>query len=140
MITKFDKKNLPTLRDEIDAALVAIAEKHGVTIHAGSCSFGEVLATFKLEVKVADPKLIEEEDRRTFRQYCGMFGLEPKHFHVGMTLGGRRQTLIGLDLKRRKYPLRFRDGAGTVTLYTEDVVAKILATSSDNLSPTEATS
>jgi len=49
---QFTKKNLPGLRNDIDAALANIAKKHGINLHAGNARFTSDTVTFKLEATV----------------------------------------------------------------------------------------
>lgn len=43
-------KNLQILRDDINAALLELAVKHGLEIHAGDCTFTDKDCSFKLKV------------------------------------------------------------------------------------------
>ena len=126
MITKFDKKNLIALRADLDAALAAIGEKHGLKIHTGSCSYDEAAATFKLKCDVADPRIQQAKAREDFNYSCLFYGLKPEHYGVTVSLNGMPKKLVGIVRTRAKYPLKFEGTDGKTMLYTVDIVPKIL--------------
>lgn len=56
MTTKFDKTKLTILRADIDAALAAVAAKHGLTVQLGNCKYNDHNATYtSLTMTVASP-------------------------------------------------------------------------------------
>lgn len=129
-IAKFDKKNLALLRPEIDAALVALAEKYGLAIHTGSCSFDPLEASFKLVLKVDDPAAFEEKEKENFVRYCRMIGsgFAPTDFGTRFRVSGAWYVLVGIDMGRSKYCVKAREEAtGKIKLYTDAVVPLIRA-------------
>jgi len=129
-ITQFTKSNLPALRTAIDAALKAVGDAHGIELRAGNCTFDSVKVTFKLEGKVLDAKVNEQKEKSDFLAYCGLFNLRPEDFGTIFTStisGGRTETLtlVGFELKRRKFPIKCRKVDGSIILLTEMVTDRI---------------
>lgn len=127
-ITKLDKKSLTDLRPEIDAALKELGERLGLKLRAGNGSYSPdgAEAHFKLEIKVDDPAVQEAAERAEFDRYCGMFDLIPEDFGLEFRAGSKRYKLLGLELKRRKWPLKVRDlDADKVVLLTDAAVLHI---------------
>jgi hypothetical protein len=91
------KESLKQLRDDIDAALKAVGDKHGVALRAGNASYTATNATFKLEVSTS------------FNRFCTLYGFKPENLGATFQNRGVTFTLIGLDRKSRKYPVLARN-------------------------------
>ena len=90
-------QSVKALRDEIDAALAAIAEKHGVTIHAGNAKFTNTTIDFKLQVaSKGDDGVAETEERKMLK------AMHPDL--VDAVVAGGRFKVIGYKRKARKNP------------------------------------
>lgn len=128
-ITQFTPAVLKALRPEIDAALKAVADKYGVTFHAGNGLYSGVEASFKLEMKVADTTAVEAEERRTFEKHCRIVGLEPEDFGKRFRASNYWYTVIGFDPGRPKFCIKVRDEkTGKTVGMTDLVVPTIRAT------------
>ena len=131
MITQFNNDTVRTLHLEVDAALKAIAEKHGlgykgrsVTYHAADCPVGGI---FLLKMVGGVPAEVAE-----FNRYCGMFNLTPEDFGAVITISREQWKLVGVMPSRPKFGYKFQNVStgpytGKVMLFTESVVAKIVA-------------
>jgi hypothetical protein len=124
---ELSKEILKVLRADINAALVAVGKRHGVSIAAGNCSFGPLTASFKLEVGVLDgapegasPKEIKA--RADFTRYCGLFDLKPEWLDKEFTYGGDTCTVVGLMPNRSKFPVLVKRGDKRVLLPADAVV------------------
>lgn len=144
-ITSIGKPELIALRPQIDAALAALGEQLGLKLRTGNASYSPdgAEAHFKLEIKVDDPAVQEAADRAEFERNCIMFrtgygpndkSLERSDFGIEFASGGRRYKLTGLELKRRKYPIKVRilaspnrDDIGKTILLTEMAIHSIAA-------------
>lgn len=51
-MTTINRELLRVLRAEIDEALLALGNKHGLALNVGTASFSDTAATFKLTVAV----------------------------------------------------------------------------------------
>lgn len=127
-ITNIDKKAMIALRPQIDEALKELGERLGIEFHTGNGSYGGNEAHFKLTMKVSDPEIQEKAARDEFNRYCSYFDLKPEDLGKEFRAGSKRYKLIGLEMKRRKFPIRVMDlSANKVVLLTELAVPAIRA-------------
>lgn len=113
---QFTRENLKTLRTEIDAALLAIAQKHGFTMGIGSINFFADRFTCKIEARVVGA---ESEEVVRYRQNAVFYRLPELNSEVklgcdiflvrGMKSRGKNNILIE----------RQRDGKSFVCPHTE---------------------
>lgn len=127
-ITRFTKPILQDARSsgfvaEAEAAVRLVAEKYGLTFNFNNASFNDLSVNFKAEFKIADAQVLASTEQAEFATYCGMFGLKPEHYHIALPPHkGMPVTLIGFDLKRRKFPIKGRMADGRIVGYTEAAV------------------
>lgn len=101
-----NRTNLQTLRDEIDTALATVAQKHGLRLTCGRCTFNPQNATFRLEVAtVGDGGTAMDPARIAYLRDCAIFGLKPEWLDREFTYNGDRFRLSGLHPGRSKFPL-----------------------------------
>ncbi len=63
-----------------------------------------------------------------FNRYCRAFGLEERDFGAVITANREQWKLVGIAIKRPKYPLLFeRLSDGKATLFTADLVDRVVA-------------
>lgn len=108
-MTAFDKRTCDTIASDIEAALAAVATKHGVIIQRGGGKFNDRTFTLKLLVELQG-EAGAEAAKREFARDCDLFGLTPECY--GVVFGGQYR-LTGIDLRKREYPLigeRISDG------------------------------
>ena len=107
-ITQFDRPTLRALRSDIEAALKAVAAKHGVSLTAGAVSFEPQRFTLKIEGAVigADGKAA------SFAQHAHLFGLAPGDLGKRIMLGGKQFTIVGVRPNARKRPVLLEDANG----------------------------
>lgn len=122
-----DKNLLKALREDINAALKAVGEKHGVVINAGNAKYDANSATFKLDIKnVSESGEVFDEARQTLEVYGNMYGLsgveKDKRFgHIINVSGQGTFKIVGLHTNRRKYPFVVSKG-GKQYKMTEEMV------------------
>ena len=121
-VGEITKPFLVTLRAELDAALQAVAEKHGVSIRAGNASFDALHANFKVEVKVLQTASGVSGDEAEFRRYAGMVGLQPDVYGKTFVSNGSTFTVSGLSLKSRRMPVLARREDGKVYKFPVNIV------------------
>lgn len=127
-IATLDKKALVGLRPDIDAALKELGERLGLTFRAGNGSYGDgATASFKLEIKVDDPRAQADQERAIFNRNCGFLGLRPEDLNTTFVVGRETLTLIGIEPKKIKYPFKCRKADGKVMLYTDAIVERVRA-------------
>jgi hypothetical protein len=105
MATQISKDLLRVLRADIDAALKAVGEKHGVELVTGNASFTPFNATFKLEVRAknADGEAVRKEEA-DLKARLGMLGMKDEHLTQVFTLGRDSYTLAGYRSKAPAKP------------------------------------
>ena len=126
-IKQFSKTDFPIIRNDINAALAAVATKYGIKIEAGNVSFTDTTATMKLELRTTDMQALVAKAKKDLSFYGGAYGLKAEHYGtVVHTRAHGKMTFVGLDLKRHKYPIRMLKGE-KVTLFTDAIVELIKA-------------
>ena len=84
-----DERLLTILRDDINAALEAVGQKHNVRLSAGSAVFTPAEAKFKLyaAAKTADGKVVDKDAER-FKTDCTSYRLRADHLGAGFMHDG----------------------------------------------------
>jgi hypothetical protein len=98
---RFNKVTLQALRPEVQAALDAIAAKHGIKLQLGNISFTPDGSSFTSKIEGKVEALADEAARKVFLQYAEMYGLDPEK--VGQTPQGEVR-LVGFLPKKRTKP------------------------------------
>ena len=111
----FTTTNLRELRADIDAALKSVAEKHNISLNAGSARYTPTTATFKLEAVTTtiDGEVVEAEKVK-FNEFCGKFGIAKDAFGSTFKSNGEVFTICGIKPKAKKYPILAKNNQGTV--------------------------
>jgi hypothetical protein len=112
-ITQFDRPILRALRSDIEAALKAVAAKHGISLNAGGLSFEPQRFSMKLEGAVigADGNDASSE-AASFTRFAAAFGFAPGDLGKRIMLGGKLFTIIGLRPNAPKRPVLLEDANG----------------------------
>ena len=104
-ITSFDKKNLETLKNEMDAAFAAINKKFGIQLAVGNIVFSGPNATIKVEAAtISTTGVVLSKEVVDFNSHKDLVGLSA--FHVGQTvkIQGKDYTIVGY-VGRSKAPV-----------------------------------
>lgn len=130
-----DKDLLIKLRTDINAALEAVGEKHGVRLSVGNCRFTAAEATFKLDAVAKTPGgQVVDKDAEAFKRLAGSFGLQPGRLGQELMLADIRHKIVGLQPKRHKYPIVcLNTFTGKKMLCSTDSVMRGLARRDANL-------
>ncbi len=112
----FTKSNLNTLRRDIDAALEAVAEKHGISVNLGNARFDSTSVAWKLNLATIGGDGVAKTPERT-----ALERLYPQLVDKEVTVngkGGRKLTgtVIGYKTRGRKYPFIVKTAAGNYKL------------------------
>lgn len=127
-ITSLDTKTANLLQKEMTEALQGIALKHGVKITAagGTINPNHVDVFLKFRVEVSDIGAKDTARKQEFDQYCELFGMKPEHFGATFTSRGQTYKISGLELRRRKFPIRAVEiASGKELLFTEEVAKRL---------------
>ena len=113
VIRQLDRATVTYIRKHLEAALKPLAEKLGVAIDLGHCTFEVSNCRFQLKIAVRDcnGKPITEETE-FFKHNAKLFGLEPADLGREFVFQGQTYTTCGLRTKSRKYPVTARAGNG----------------------------
>lgn len=115
---QLNKDALRLLRVDLNKALEEVAAKHNIILEVGNASFTANNATFKLHVMTkaegVETKADAEEAKmkKDFEQYHRMFGIDADALGKKIKSREKTFTVIGLDTKKRKYPIIARDEQG----------------------------
>jgi hypothetical protein len=127
MITQFDKTTCRLLAADIEAALAAVAAKHGLkAVYAGGTfSAAEFTAKTKFVLSDSNPAAADAE-RLEFGKYCHFYNMTPDQYGAQIVSPSHGTlTVIGFAPTRPKFPIKARTADGTVKLFTTAILARI---------------
>lgn len=104
----FDGTNLTSLRDDIESALAAVAEKHNIVIRTGSGSYTSTTFDLKLKMSVKLDGVADElnsPEAAEFMKWAKVYGFDSDDLGRTFVLHGKPFKLIGLRRKNRSYPI-----------------------------------
>ena len=107
-MSQFTRKQLDTIRKQMQNALNMFADKTDITIEVGNCSYRGGEATYKVKVLMEGAKTREQED---LEFYAKLHKLDLTKI---AKLMGEDMSLVGYKSRARKKPWvlqRLRDGA-----------------------------
>ena len=107
-MSQFTRKQLDTIRKQMQNALSLFADKTDIQIEVGNCSYRGGEATFKVKVLMEGAKTREQED---LEYYAELHKLDLTKI---AKLQGEDMSLVGYKARARKKPFvlqRLRDGA-----------------------------
>ena len=107
-MTTFTRKQLDTIRKQMQNSLSLFADKTDMQIEVGNCSYRGGEATFKVKVLMEGAKTREQED---LEYYAELYKLDLTKI---AKLQGEDMSLVGYKARARKKPFvlqRLRDGA-----------------------------
>jgi len=108
--TRHDKPTADLINNEIVDALSVIAEKWGVMFTDAFGSVSDIELTSKINAKSVDIASVENENKKTFKRCCFMFGLEPHHYGTMLRIGKTVWELVGIDANHPKQPFLIKNG------------------------------
>lgn len=126
-INQLDRTNLQLLRQELDAAVAAVAERHGLQIKVGTCTYQPTNATFKLVVNtVSDGGVVQDQFRANWGKYAGMLGLDASMLDQVVSWGGKQYKIVGLNPNKGRCPVlaERQDGSGKQFFVPTDAARK----------------
>jgi len=105
-IKRFDKVVCKKLSAEVIKAIQDIGKKYNVDIAPAGGTFSDPEYKMKIKFNVIDSsgKSISKE-AEDFKQYAGMFGLNPEHLGAKFFSGGDEFEITGLKTRNRKLPI-----------------------------------
>ena len=115
-ITSFDRQNLPGLRRDIDEALKAVADKHGITFAIGRITFSG--SEFRAKMTANTGSSADMDQAKAFGTVADLARLSSMHnlpedlLGRKITVRGSHFTISGVKLSRRKYPFSVTGARG----------------------------
>ena len=104
-MTKFTNPNLDKLRDEIDAALDAVAANHGITLKIGNIRYDTDRMSFTTKIE-ANVGSAEDKSRKDWNLYCSAYGFKASDFgRTFTTPKGKTYKIAGINPKARVRPI-----------------------------------
>src|SRR5690606_31343377 len=100
-IERFNKATLQALRPEVQAALDAIAEKHGIKLQLGNISYTPDGGSFTSKIEGKVEAIANEAEAARFREIAAMYGYD--HEKEADTPQGKAR-LIGYNPRKRAKP------------------------------------
>ena len=107
-MSQFTRKQLDTIRKQMQNALNMFADKTDINIEVGNCSYRGGEATYKVKVLMEGAKTREQEDLEFYAK------LHKLDLTMIAKLMGEDMSLVGYKSRARKKPWvlqRLRDGA-----------------------------
>jgi hypothetical protein len=102
-----DRKNLQIIEADIEAALGAIARKHGISLKIGRGKYSNAsYGSFGIDIAtIGDNGVVETVEARDFRSMASYYGFQPDDLGRTFFLEGRTFTLTGLKARAGKRPI-----------------------------------
>lgn len=102
-----NREAIRALRDELNAALQGVGEKHGLKIEAGKCTMSTHHCRFHLEVSMVDASSGQVHNRESedYTHYARRFNLNPDWLGKSFTVRGRSYKIIGLKPRAGTRPV-----------------------------------
>lgn len=106
--------NISDIRNDMQSALQAVAEKYNLHINLGRIRYSEKELRCKLtalSIDVLAPTTTETASTETspnqieWNLYCDRYGLRREHYGVVVSLRGERYKLVQIKNRYRKYPI-----------------------------------
>jgi len=128
-ITNFKSqvKMIEPMRQEINAALKAIADKYDVTILAQGGSYNEQMVQFKLTCTTkGENGEVETKEAKDFKAYAMMYGLQKEDLGREFSNGFDKYKITGLKPRSRKCVIAQRVGSSHSYKFDPNTVKKML--------------
>lgn len=112
MIKQFDKAACRQLAEDVQAAVQAVAKKHGLTLERAGGRFNPTEFTQKLKWTIGDKAAVTKQAKADWDMHCEVLGLKPEHFGKEVHCKGQAWRVCGLNPRRSRYPVLAEDSNG----------------------------
>jgi hypothetical protein len=132
MLKEITRATVRGLREEMEEALAAIGQRHGIQVKVGRASFTPVNVTFKVELAVVkkdgNKPVVMDKQATDFQRYAFRYGLTPQHLFRRFRHENFTYTIIGARPRKRRFPILARSEGGKLLLFGPATVkANLLA-------------
>ena len=132
---KFTKTNVSQILSECEAALAAVAARHGLKVVRKNCSYSalEMPVAFKLQATETDEDgNVITAEAQEFMRCAVAFGLKPEDLGRAFTTSNGTYVVAGLKSRNRKYPvLATSKSNGKTYKFPADVVKRTMVEQPD---------
>jgi len=107
MITEFNSKAVSEILDKLAVALEGVAEEYGLRLEQRKCAYhrDQMPVSFRLHIIERDERGEMTPERKEFERVCDKYGMAPEHFGAHFKHAGIAFRLVGINARRRKYPM-----------------------------------
>lgn len=120
-------KMIEPMRQEINAALKAIADKYDVTILAGNASYNDQMVQFKLTCTTkGENGEVETKEAKDFKAYALMYGFQKDDLGKVFSNGPDQYKITGLKPRSRNCIIAQRVGTSQGYKFDPDAVKRML--------------
>ena len=117
---------LQTLREDLNEAIKAVGEKHGVALKVGSASYSGNNATFKMDVAGIVGGTVVTKQVQDFLSYVGIHGFAKDDLGKTFTYGGCSYAVAGYAPRKRLSLLATRTTDGKTFCFPCDAIHKLI--------------
>lgn len=118
------RAELKIFRVDIQEALNSVAEKHGLKIDTGSCTYnlGQGF-TMKIEASlINEDGTVMSKEAKTFLQFAHLLGMPEDLLGQTFVQRGEEYTLKGYNPRARKFPFLADNAKGETYKFTEEAI------------------
>lgn len=130
-MTQITRDLISTLREDIDAALIAVAKKHNVAISAGKAKFNDREVTFQLlivgETSADGASARDIKALADLNALGKLYGADPAWAGKSFRSGSQSFTVIGLLPSRTKRSILARRADGKDFIFEPEQVARLIS-------------
>jgi hypothetical protein len=114
----------PVLQECLEKHL-DLSNLDGCVVEVKSAKYDNATVTFQVAITPGGSAAMEQKTRDEFLVFAHLFDLKPDDLGKEFTSGRETYTVVGLDMKRRKFPIRCRRADGEIRLFTREVARLI---------------
>lgn len=128
MITEISPTVCTLIRGEINAALVEVGKKHGISLKTiGGGTYTSDNFTVKVEAAVVRDGAVVTKEAKEFKQLASLFGLKESDLNREVMIGGEKCQIIGMKSRSYKFPILAKKlSTGQVFKYPVAVIQRAL--------------
>jgi hypothetical protein len=113
--------NFNNFRNEVEAALAAVAEKYGCEVTAGNIKYDNTSIDISLAFK-AKGENGESAEEMDFRKLCGNYGFTPDDYNSVIITNGKGYRFVGFNTRARKNTCIIKDANGKTYTCAAEVI------------------
>ena len=124
----FDRTSLRELRKDLETALKAVEEQHGISLDIGNMRFSADECRFSTTATIGEGEDKSIAAKITFDKHCWMYDLTTEDFGKTFLWGRSKQPYVisGLNLRGKKYNVCATNTKGEEYRFAADDVKRLL--------------